>query len=201
MKILSAVLLLLSSYTLLSVLVQCLLPLAVISLVYGKIYFFLKVILIVLGEKDTSNEFQKRLLNLNRAQKRKMRRTTMILLIISLVFCIRFWTLSSVSQFRKYSLFFSWLPFSILRLVNEVFLDLNNTSPTMLLLHLLQPPPLRPPQLQHLERVQPPPRSVEKIAKYFPIPGSEAGGGGARQFVNLKLRFSVLQICSLPMIF
>ena len=136
MKILSAVLLLLSSYTLLSVLVQCLLPLAVISLVYGKIYFFLKVILIVLGEKDTSNEFQKRLLNLNRAQKRKMRRTTMILLIISLVFCIRFWTLSSVSQFRKYSLFFSWLPFSILRLVNEVFLDLNNTSPTMLLLHL-----------------------------------------------------------------
>ena len=137
MKILSAVLLLLSSYTLLSVLVQCLLPLAVISLFYGKIYFFLKVILIVLGEKDTSNEFQKRLLNLNRAQKRKMRRTTMILLIISLVFCIRFWTLSSVSQFRKYSLFFSWLPFSILRIVNEMFLDLNNTSTTMLLPYLV----------------------------------------------------------------
>ena len=97
MKILSAVLLLLSSYTLLSVLVQYLLPLAVISLVYGKIYFFLKVkSLIVLGEKDTSNEFQKRLLNLNRAQKRKMRRTTMILLIISLVFCVRFWTVSLV---------------------------------------------------------------------------------------------------------
>ena len=51
-KVLSAVLLLLSSYSLLSVTVQYLLPLAVISLVYGKIYFFLKVILIVLGEKD-----------------------------------------------------------------------------------------------------------------------------------------------------
>ena len=137
MKVLSAILLLWSSYTLLSVSVQYLLPLAVISLVYGKIYFFLKVIYIILGEKDTSNEFQKRLLNLNRPQKRKMKRTTVILLIISLVFCVRSWTVSSVSQFRKYPLFFSWLPFSILRIVNEVFLDINNTSTTMLLLHLV----------------------------------------------------------------
>ena len=114
------------SYTLLSVAAQYLLPLAVITVVYGKIYNFLKV-LNYLSQQETINSLvlsQDRRL-LNRAKKRKLRRTTGILLLISLVFCLRSW---AASLSRKNMVFFSWLPFSILRILTELVVDLHEQT-------------------------------------------------------------------------
>ena len=114
------------SYTLLSVAAQYLLPLAVITVVYGEIYNFLKV-LNYLSQQETNNSLvlsQDRRL-LNRAKKRKLRRTTGILLLISLVFCLRSW---AASLSRKNMVFFSWLPFSILRILTELVVDLHEQT-------------------------------------------------------------------------
>ena len=114
------------SYTLLSVAAQYLLPLAVITVVYGKIYNFLKV-LNYLSQQETNNSLvlsQDRRL-LNRAKRRKLRRTTGILLLISLVFCLRSW---AASLSRKNMVFFSWLPFSILRILTELVVDLHEQT-------------------------------------------------------------------------
>ena len=81
------------SYTVISVFFQYALPLLVICVVYYKIYNFLQ---------------ERRLLH--RLEKKKLKRTTAILLAISLLFCM------------------SWLPFSVLCIITEIVDLYSNTG-------------------------------------------------------------------------
>ena len=89
------------SYTIISVFFQYALPLLVICVVYYKIYNFLQ---------------ERRLLN--RLEKKKLKRTTSILLAISLLFCM------------------SWLPFSVLCIITEIVDLYSNTGKSALLYSL-----------------------------------------------------------------